>query len=149
MAHMQIRLGPPQRMTVKPPPIMVNGRRLIQGRPLVIPPLHSPLWFANGWRKAAGKNEFTGHYSVAGRRWRGLIKDGNGRAYTAFIWNPPMAQIERNTIHSVCFSSSLRDDSITDTKACYRVHYEVNPGSLDHAIVSIELVLAEALNVTV
>lgn len=149
LTPVHIRLGPPQKLAVKMPAAPVNGRRIRQGRPLVLPPVHQPLWFVKGWRKTTGRDEYRGHFDVADKQWRGLIKRRNGNDYTAFIWNPPLQQIERNTIHSACFSSSLYDDAIVDSTGCYRVHYHDQPGSLDHAIITIEGVLAEALNVKV
>lgn len=108
-----------------------------QGPPVVIPQTERPLWYEKGWRQALNAKEFVGQYAVAGRTWRGLIEQPYSGAFTAYIWHPPLDEIWRNTSHSYCF---VRNGEA----GRYLVHYCRMPLSLDHAIVSVERILAAA-----
>lgn len=106
-----------------------------QGAPLRIPP--KPLWFEKGWRPGTEANQYTGEYRAAGRTWRGLIQQPYPGGYTAYIWQPPLAELKRNTTHSPCFIAS-------GEAGRYQVHFHTIPTSLDHVITSIEMVLGQA-----
>lgn len=104
----------------------------------MIPTQPQPLWHARGWRKASNAKEYSGHFASAGRTWRGLVEEPYPGGFRAYIWHPPLEEIRRNTIHSPCFSRN-------GDGGRYHVHFSQAPRSLDQAITSVELVLAEAL----
>jgi len=127
-----LRLGPVQPVRLAPNLFFVR-----QSPPVVVPQTEHPLWYEKGWRQAPNAKEFLGQYAVAGRTWRGLIEQPYPGAFTAYIWHPPLDEIRRNTSHSYCFVRNGEADR-------YLVHYCRMPLSLDHAIVSVERVLAAA-----
>jgi hypothetical protein len=127
-----LRLSPAQ--SVK---LTSNLFLIRQGPPVAIPRTERPLWYEKGWREAPNANGFVGQYAVAGHTWRGLIEQPYSGGFTAYIWHPPLDEIRRNTTHAYCFTRNGEADR-------YLVHYCRMPLSLDHAIVSVERVLAVA-----
>ena len=125
-----IRLGPLQRLK-----LAVRLSLIRTGSRVPVPP--KPLWVAKGWRQAAGAKEYTGQYKAAGRTWRGLIQHPYPGGYHAYIWSPPLEELQRNTGHKPCFSPN-------GEAGRYQIHFHTIPTSVDHAITSIEAVLAEA-----
>lgn len=125
-----VRLDPSQ---MRPPPEVRPPIR--KGPPLAIQTRCAPLWKEKGWRRNGA--DYEGFYRAAGRAWRGLIQEPYPGRYQAFIWNPPLPQISRRTPHGPCFQNGQSDGR-------YQVHYHTAPRSLDHAITTIEDVLAEA-----
>ncbi len=125
-----IWLGPLQRVK-----LALHLPFIRQGAPLRMPP--KPLWFEKGWRQAADAHQYTGQYKAGGHTWRGLIQQPYPGGYTAYIWDPPLKKIRRNTSHGPCFMPN-------DETGRYQVHFHTAPSSLDHAITSIERVLTEA-----
>jgi hypothetical protein len=125
-----VQLGLPQRLK------RALGLSLIRRGPaLSLPP--KPLWFEKGWRPVAGTNQYTGLYQAAGRTCRGLIQQPYPGGYIAYIWHPPLAEIQRNTGHRPCFLPN-------GEAGRFQVHFHTLPASLDHAITSIEAVLTAA-----
>ena len=133
-AKPSIQLGPPHRMKLRLRQFFIR-----QGAPVLIPKMHKPLWYEKGWRKTANAKEYKGLYTAAGRTWRGLIQEPYPKGFTAYIWNPPKSDIQRNTSHGPCFSSNGETGR-------YEILFHSTPTSLDHVITSIEEVLAQALN---
>ena len=133
-ANPLLRLGPPQ-------PVNLGLRQFFmrQGAPVIIPEAHKPLWFEKGWRRATDGKKYTGHYAAGGRTWQGLIQAPYPGGYTAYIWHPPKADIQRNTTHGPCFSKN-------GEAGRYQILFHSTPSSLDHVITSVEAVLAQALN---
>jgi hypothetical protein len=138
MAASAITLGPPQPVKLAQPLIFVKGQRVRPGPPLTLTPHHQPLWYVKGWRKAPDTPEYTGLYTAAGRTWRGLITQPYPSQFDAYIWDPPLRELEKNTDHRWCFGGN--------GGGRHHVHFRLAPTSLDHAITSVEVVLAEALN---
>lgn len=133
-----LTLGPPRRIRLTDRPPQLNGPRIRPGLPLTIQPSTQPLWYEKGWRNAGGRNEYRGNYMAAGRTYRGLIAQPYAGHFEAYIWHPPLTELSRNTHHSACFTNGRGDGQ-------YKVHFSLEPVSLDHAITSIEVVLEEAL----
>jgi hypothetical protein len=133
-ANRAVQLGPAQRVKLS-----LRQFFMRQGPPLVIPQTPKPLWFEKGWRQAPNAKEYQGFYTAAGRKWRGLIVEPYPKGFTAYIWHPPKADIQRNTSHGSCFSANGETGR-------FHIHFHTMPSSLDHAITSIEEVLAHALN---
>ena len=127
-----IRLGPPQRLK-----LLARLPFFRQGPPLIVPEPLKPLWFTKDWRRAADGKSYGGTYTAGGRSWRGLIQEPYPRGYAAYIWQPPIAEIRRNTSHGPCFMPNGESGR-------YQVYFHNAPSSLDHAITSIETVLAQA-----
>jgi hypothetical protein len=125
-----IRLGPLQRLKLIIPQPFIR-----KGSPLRVPP--KPLWFEKGWRQTTEANQYTGQFKAAGRSWQGLIQQPYPGSYTAYIWQPPLAEIRRNTSHGPCFMAN-------GEAGRYQVHFHSIPSCLDHAIDNIERVLAQA-----
>lgn len=131
-------LGPPRQIRLDPSqvrPTPAANASIRKGLPLTIPVRCDPLWKEKGWRRNGAGYE--GFYRAAGRAWRGLIQEPYPGCYQAFIWDPPLAQLHQRTHHGPCFQNGRNDGR-------YQVHYHTMPQSLDHAITSIEDVLAEA-----
>lgn len=104
---------------------------------VVTPVLNLPLWQEKGWRQAR-PGVLVGEFQAAGRRWRGQIEMPYRGAYRAFIWQPPLRELDLHP-HRACFQRNGHGPD------CYHVHYGSMPGSLDHAITTVEQVLAEAV----
>jgi len=126
-----VRLDPALRQAVREP-----RSRIHRGRPLTLPLSTRPLWQEKGWRRTG--NGVEGNFRWGNRAWRGFLQEPYPGRYQAFIWDPPMDAIGRNTAHRACFQNKQRDGR-------YQVHYHTAPCSLDHAICTIEDVLGEAL----
>jgi len=109
-----------------------------KGLPLVIPHREDPLWQAKGWRRNG--RGYEGHYRAGRYQWCGLIQEPYPGSFTAYIWNPPLAELSRRTSHRPCFNTSGTDGR-------FKGHFHTMPSSLDHSIASIEAVLAEAMGV--
>lgn len=127
-----IWLGPLQRLKLALCPPFIR-----KGSPLRIPP--KPLWFEKGWRQVTDTKQYKGQYRAIGRTWRGMIQHPYPGGYTAYIWHPPLTQIQRNTPHGPCFIPN-------GEAGRFQVYFHLTPSSLDHAITSIERVLADAYN---
>jgi len=130
----RVTVGPPRSMKVNMEALW-GGEPIRKGAPLVVPRRHDPLWVETGWRRN-GK-EYQGYFRAAGRRWRGLIREPYPGGYQAYIWHPPMRAL-RGRPHEPCFRRDGRDGR-------YSVHFRRMPASVDHAIVNVEEVLADAL----
>jgi hypothetical protein len=129
-------LGPPRSVKAAELGLPPGATMLRRGPPLVIPSRADPLWVEKGWRRnGAG---YTGYFRAGGRRWAGLLREPFPGGWEAFIWQPPLEELNRRTSHAPCFQLSAGD-------GCYKVHFYDLPRSLDHAIISIEAVLAEAV----
>lgn len=128
-------LGPPRMIKLNQLPDVKPIRR---GPPLAIPRRDAPLWVEKGWRRTG--QGFEGFYRAGGRQWRGLITSPYPGAFEAYIWNPPLAELERRTNHRYCFRSS-------GPGGRFSVHFSTMPTSLDHAIVAVEGVLREAMGI--
>ena len=96
-----------------------------------------PLWVVKGWQRDG--TGYTGYYRAGGRRWRGRIRVPYPGYYVAYIWNPPLRELAR---HSYFLHFQRRGGD-----GRYLVHFCRRPLSLDHVILSIEMVLEEALSV--
>ena len=127
-----IQLGPPQRVR-----LFSSLSFFRKGASLVVTEPLRPLWFIKNWRRAADGKSYTGTYTAVGRTWRGMIQEPYPHGYTAYIWQPPIAEIRRNTAHGPCFMPNGESGR-------YQVYFHNTPTSLDHAITSIESVLAQA-----
>jgi hypothetical protein len=125
-----VQLGLPQRLKRA-----LHLPFIRRGPALSLPP--KPLWFEKGWRPVAGTNQYTGLYRAPGRTCPGLIQQPYPGGYTAYIWDPPLAEIQRNTGHRACFLPN-------GEAGRFQVHFHTLPTSLDHAITSIEAVLTAA-----
>ncbi|MFQ5859206.1 MAG: hypothetical protein ACE5LU_26700 [Anaerolineae bacterium] len=136
--QLHVALGPPRRTRVDLPPSL-KGTPLGRGMPLIIPKRRDPLWVEKGWQRN-GNHEYTGFYRAAGRQWRGLIREPYPGGFEAYIWDPPLPDLERRTHHHPCFRDRSADGR-------YKIHFHRAPTSLDHAIASVEAVLGEALGV--
>jgi len=132
----RIVLGPPRIVKAAGLELPPTATPLRRGPPLVLPARADPLWTEKGWRRNG--TDYAGCYRAGGQRWQGLIREPYPGAFDAYIWHPPLAELNRRTSHAPCFQSNGGD-------GCYKVHFYDMPGSLDHAIVSIEAVLAEAV----
>ncbi len=124
------RQGAPLAIT----PCNDKGPRLRRGAPLRVSH-NAPLWAEKGWRETP--EGYAGAFRTAGRQWRGLIEIPYPDAYHALIWQPPLDALAGHP-HRPCFR---RNGYGTE---CYEVHYRDMPQSLDHAITTVELVLADA-----
>lgn len=131
-ANTTLRVGPPQRLK-----LLSRLPFFRQGPPIVVPEPLKPLWFTKGWRQASDGKSYSGSYTVEGRKWRGMIQEPYRHGFTAYIWNPPISEIRRNTSHGPCFMPNGESGR-------YHVYFHNAPKSLDHAITSIETVLAQA-----
>jgi hypothetical protein len=96
---------------------------------------HDPLWMAKGWQRNGGG--YVGYFRAGRWRWQGLIRMPFPDAFDAYIWSPPLAELERRTHYRPCFQST--------GGGRYKVHFHAMPTSLDHAIATVERVLAEAM----
>lgn len=136
-AEPKVRLGEPRQIRLVTPvaPPRPTVRR---GVPLRVPVRNEPLWKEKGWRQEG--NTYRGQFRVNGRSWPGLIDSPYAGSFQAYIWNPPLPEIGSRTGHRACFRQSTRGG-----QGCYYVHYHTMPVSLDHAITTIEAVLAEAV----
>lgn len=130
--HATVRLGPAQRVK-----LLARLPFFRQGPPLLVPEPLKPLWFTKNWRRSSDGKSYTGSYTAAGRTWRGMIQEPYPHGYVAYIWHPPIAQIRHNTSHGPCFNPSGESGR-------YQIYFHNTPSSLDHAITSIEAVLAQA-----
>ncbi len=133
-APTHVQLGPPR-------PIKLDANtpfgtpRYRRGAPLVIPDRADPLWKEKGWQRQG--NTYYGRYRVNGRSWRGMIQEPYPGGYKAYIWNPPLRELEeRNHPHRPCF--------MHPHDGRYEVHFASTPTSLDHVITNIEQILREA-----
>lgn len=133
-----LSLGPPRRIRLTQRPPQRQGPRIQRGLPLTIQPVPQPLWYEKGWRKVRGRDAYRGRFRAAGSTYRGEIVQPYAGHFEAYIWQPPLVELSRNTHHSACFTNGQRDGQ-------YKVHFSLSPVSLDHAITSIEVVLEEAL----
>lgn len=128
-------LGPPVAL---PPGTELPVTYIIRGLPLVVPRREQPLWSEKEWQRNG--QGYEGQYRVGRHRWRGLIRSPYPGSFDAFIWNPPLAELAARTSHRPCFSG----DGVGGR---YKIHFHTMPESLDHAIASIEAVLAQAMGV--
>lgn len=135
----RVRFGPPRRIMIDTSTVF-DGIFLKRGSPILLRRRSSPQWFEKGWQRL--NNSYQGYYRVADRGWKGLIKEPYRGGYEAFIWNPPLRELERNTEHKPCFMQPRLDGR-------YRVHFREMPVSIDHAIKSIEDVLREAYRIRI
>jgi hypothetical protein len=131
----RVQLGPARRVQVDTQALF-GGTPVRRGAPLVIPKPHAPLWAEKGWQRNG--HGYAGTYRAGGRPWRGLIEEPYPGGYKAFIWDPPLRELERRTSHRPCFR-------LNGGGGRYEVHFHRMPASLDHAITNVETVLAEAL----
>lgn len=127
------RFGPPRMIKLNELPNVTLIRR---GLPLVMPRREDPLWSEKGWRRTS--QGFEGFYRAGGRQWRGLIVSPYPGSFEAYIWHPPLADLERRTSHRYCFQGS-------GVGGRYKVHFSAMPVSLDHAIAAVEAVLSQAV----
>lgn len=102
-------------------------------------PLSSPepFWLEKGWQQGRVGRQHTGYYEANRRRWRGMINQPYTGRFDAYIWEPPITELSRNTAHRACFSPNGETGR-------YQVHFHTMPSSLDHALAQIEHVLKEA-----
>jgi hypothetical protein len=130
----RVRFGPPRQTRINLQN-QAGGRLMRRGQP--IRPWHhsDPQWVERGWHRNG--NAFQGYYHAAGRHWQGLIREPYPGGYEAYIWNPPLRELERRTGHRPCFQRPQSDGR-------YSIHFWEMPASLDHAVKSIEDVLKEA-----
>lgn len=137
-----VSLGPsrPVRLDAEQVRLLTNREPVIhRGRQLAIRTRTEPLWKEKGWHR--GGVGYEGFYRTGSQSWRGLIQEPYPGRYQAFIWNPPLTELDRQTNHRACFQNGRLDGR-------YQVHYHTAPQSLDHAICSIEDVLSEACGAT-
>ncbi len=144
-----VRVAPAAPLT--PPAVVVRSTRQIprpadvpaaptvrRHAPITVRPVANlPLWQEKGWRQAR-PGVIIGEFQAAGRRWRGQIEMPYRDAYQAFIWHPPLRELDMHP-HRACFQRNGHGPD------CYHVHYGSMPSSLDHAITTVEAVLAEAV----
>lgn len=95
-----------------------------------------PLWAEKAWRLEAGA--YVGEYQAAGRKFSGRIETPYQGAYTAYIYRPPMYALDGHE-HRPCFRQNGRGPD------WWNIHFSAMPASVDHAITTIEAVLADAL----
>lgn len=134
-----VRLGPVQRIPLDRQ-VVFGGQMMHRGAPLLVRARREPYWQEKGWRRnGAG---YTGQFRVDGRQWRGSIAEPYPGGFKAFIWHPPLAELDRNTGHRPCFQNGRTDGR-------FEIHFHTMPASLDHAIAGVEKVLGEALRVRV
>jgi hypothetical protein len=131
-----VRLGPPRRVEMDVPG-PVGGMRLRRGPRLILPVRHDPLWAEKGWRRNGNGHE--GQFRAGRWRWRGLVHIPYPGGFEAYIWNPPLAELARRTRYRPCFQPA--------GGSRYKVHFHAMPTSLDHAIATVERVLAQAMGV--
>lgn len=132
-----VRLGPAQRVPLDRQNVF-GGQLMRRGVPLLVRARSDPYWQEKGWRRnGAG---YSGPFRVGGRQWSGAIEEPYPGGFRAFIWNPPLVELGRNTGHRPCFQNGRTDGR-------YEVHFHTMPASLDHAIAGVEKVLGEALGV--
>lgn len=127
-----VTLGQPQRLHFR-----FAWPLIRRGRPLLIPKTEKPFWFEKGWRSSADGKQYSGSYTAHGHTWRGLIRIPYSGGYEAYIWHPPLSQLQRHTGHGPCFMPNGESGR-------YVIHFREIPRSLDHAISNIETVLQEA-----
>jgi|WetSurMetagenome_2_1015567.scaffolds.fasta_scaffold63826_4 hypothetical protein len=130
----RVRFGPPRRTSISMTAAF-GGPLLRRGAPIF--PWHhtEPQWIERGWQRSG--NSYFGHYHAAGRRWRGMILQPYPGGYEAYIWRPPLGELERNTNHRPCFVRPQADGR-------FMIHFWEMPASLDHAVKCVEDVLKEA-----
>lgn len=133
-ARRAVALGPARRVRLDTGALS-GGTPVRRGAPLIVPQHHDPLWVEKGWQRNG--NGYTGTYRAGGRQWRGLIEEPYPGGYKAFIWDPPLRELDRHP-HRPCFRRNGGGGR-------YEVHFQSLPASLDHAITNVETVLAEAL----
>jgi hypothetical protein len=132
-----VRLGPVQRTPFDRQGAF-GGPLMRRGAPLIVRARSEPYWQEKGWRRhGAG---YSGHFRIDGRQWSGSIEEPYPGGFRAFIWNPPLGELGRNTGHRPCFQNGRMDGR-------YEIHFHTMPASLDHAIAGVERVLGEALGV--
>ena len=96
-----------------------------------------PLYQEKGWRKEG--RLYRGYYRVDGSRWRGEIVEHHQGFYEAFIYNPPLQQLDRHP-HGPCFNRC-------SDRGRFHVHFQEMPKNVDHIIVNVETILSEARGV--
>ena len=133
-------LGPPRRVTLAPGQVLPvpAPRPVHRGLPLVIPRREDPLWQEKGWRRNG--RGYEGFFRAGRYRWRGAISEPYPGSFAAYIWHPPLTELGRRTSHRPCFSLSGADGR-------FKIHFHTAPANIDHAIGSVEAVLAQAMGV--
>jgi len=133
-------LGPPRRVTLAPGQALPAPvpRAIPRGLPLVIPRREDPLWQEKGWRRNG--RGYEGFFRAGRYRWRGMINEPYPGSFDAYIWNPPLAELGNRTSHRPCFSLAGADGR-------FKIHFHTMPANIDHAVGSVEAVLAQAMGV--
>lgn len=116
--------------TPTPPPA-------VRRHPPIVVRAKTPLWIEKGWKRTS--EGWNGEFQAAGRRWPGRIKRPYAGAYQTWMLNPPLRELEGHE-HRPCFQRTTEAEP-----GWYFVHYHTMPQSLDHAITTVEAVLADAL----
>jgi hypothetical protein len=129
-----VQFGPPRPTRLNMTEVF-GGSILRRGMPIFPRRRSDPQWLERGWRQTT--DGYRGFFRAAGRSWAGLIQEPYRGGYEAYIWHPPLREIDNNTSHRPCFMQPQRDGR-------YRVHFREMPATIDHAIKSIEDVLKEA-----
>ncbi len=113
-------------------------RPIHRGLPLIIPRREDPLWQEKGWRRNG--RGYEGFFRAGRYRWRGVICEPYPGSFDAYIWNPPLAELGNRTSHRPCFSLAGADGR-------FKIHFHTMPANIDHAVGSVEAVLAQAMGV--
>lgn len=130
-----VRQGPPLAVACSARGDPTRTGELRRGAPLLVQH-NAALWAEKGWQETPVG--YAGAFRAAGRQWRGLIEAPYPGAYRALIWEPPLGALAGHP-HRPCFRRNGHGPE------CYEVHYNEMPQSLDHAITTVEMVLADAL----
>lgn len=133
-SYNRVRFSPPRRTRINTTALF-GGIPLRRGAPLLLRHRLPSLSVEKGWQQR--HDGHWGFYRAAGRRWQGWIREPYPGGYEAYIWHPPLRELDRNTEHRRCFMEPQPDGR-------YTIHFWEMPASLDHAVNVIEMVLKEA-----
>lgn len=132
----QIQVPPAVPRQTQPEVVLsVQPRGPVRRHAPVVVRSRQPLWAEKGWRQEGA--HYVGEFRANAQRWAGRIESPYPGAYTAYIYQPPLDALA-NHEHKPCFRFV--------GGSCYNVHFSTMPISIDHAITTIEAVLADALS---